>query len=291
MDALYRIQRLLRKYDIKALFFITGHAAERLSYSPENVDLLSFHDIGYHSSSHSVRPTIFEYTDVKEYRKAYLTSMLRETSHINPLTGKVQGRGGIDSLKDLFPNKDILSFRAPAFCWSPPHLEALADLGIKFDFSARISPKPVQYDKITFYPYPSTSINKFMLYQGFCDSISNDKITVLLLHPASFVNLRRWELFYFTGNPPKLYRTEPKSWAKREFMFLKFELFLRQIKLWRRAKTIEVTTGLNKSEMEFTPTKMSVHKIYERSMIWPIKYFHYKPRFLLSHYLKYFNID
>lgn len=35
MDALHRILRLLRKYDIRALFLITGHAAERLSNSTQ----------------------------------------------------------------------------------------------------------------------------------------------------------------------------------------------------------------------------------------------------------------
>jgi len=290
-DALYRILLLLRKHRLKALFFITGHMAERLSHSTEILDLLTFQEIGYHSSSHSVRPTIFEYTDVKAYGKAYIRSMLRETSHVNPLTGKVQGRGGIKSLADLFPNKEILSFRAPGFCWSPPHLDALVDLGIRFDFSASISPRPVQYGKITFIPYPSISINRFMLCQGFSKSISNDRVNVLVLHPASFVNRKRWDFFYFTGNPQKLHRTESKSWIRREFMFSKFGLFLKQIKLLQRAKIIKVTTELSRSEMEFTPTKRSVSEIYRRSMTWPIKYFHCEPRYLLSHYFKYFNIN
>ena len=62
---------------------------------PELLDLLEKHEIGYHSSSHSVHPTIFEFTDVAKYDKAYQTSILRETSHINPLTGKIEGSGGI----------------------------------------------------------------------------------------------------------------------------------------------------------------------------------------------------
>lgn len=290
MGALYRILLLLKEHSLEALFFITGHMAERISYSTEILDLLTFHEIGYHSSSHSVRPNIFEYTDVKGYRKAYLMSMLRETSHINPLTGKVEGRGGIESLANLFPSKKISSFRAPGFCWSPPHLDALADLGIRFDFSACISPKPTRYDKITFYPYPSTSINRFMFYQGFSYLTPSNKIDVLVLHPASFVNRKRWDSFYFAGNPRKLYRTEPKSWVRREYMFSKFELFLKQIKILQRAKIVEVTADLSKSAIGYHPTKMSVHKIYRRSMVWPIEFFHYKPRFLLSHYLKYFNI-
>ena len=56
--ALETILRLLNKYRVTALFFITGHMAERLSNFPKIIDLLNYHDIGFHSSSHSVRPII-----------------------------------------------------------------------------------------------------------------------------------------------------------------------------------------------------------------------------------------
>lgn len=83
--------------------------AEKLENFPNIVQLLNEHEIGYHSSSHSVRPTIFEFTDIQDYEKAYQISLERETSHINPLTGKIEGKGGIHSVKNLFPKKQIIA--------------------------------------------------------------------------------------------------------------------------------------------------------------------------------------
>lgn len=128
MSALHHILELLQKYDVKTLFFITGHMAEKMRDFPKILDLIKDHEIGYHSSAHSVHPTIVEYTDVENYDIARQISLKRETSHINPLTGECEGKGGIILLKALFPKKEIISFRAPGFCWSPPHLEALKDL-------------------------------------------------------------------------------------------------------------------------------------------------------------------
>jgi len=105
------------------------------------------------SSSHSVHPTIFEFTDLESYDEAFQTSIVRETAHINPLTGKVEGVGGIIALKSFFPKKQIISFRAPGYCWTPPHLEALKTLGITYDFSTRFSNEPINFKGITFYPF------------------------------------------------------------------------------------------------------------------------------------------
>src|SRR3990172_8970078 len=85
----------LRKHGFKALFFLTGHIAEQLKGEDEVIHLLEEHEIGYHSSSHSVHPTIFEFTDVEDYEEAYKNAILRETSHINPLNGHIEGEGGI----------------------------------------------------------------------------------------------------------------------------------------------------------------------------------------------------
>ncbi|MFX1521737.1 MAG: polysaccharide deacetylase family protein [Promethearchaeota archaeon] len=104
----------LRKYDLKAIFFITGHMAEKLEDFDEVVELLSEHEIGYHSSSHSVHPTIFEYTDLADYNEAFRISLERETAHINPLTGEIEGKGGIFSLRTLFHKKQIRLFRSAA---------------------------------------------------------------------------------------------------------------------------------------------------------------------------------
>ena len=85
---LQRILEDLNRYNLRSLFFVTGHMAEKLQNFPTIVDSFDDHLIGYHSSSHSVHPTIFEFTDVAGYRMAYEISLQRETAHIDPLSRK-----------------------------------------------------------------------------------------------------------------------------------------------------------------------------------------------------------
>ena len=187
MNAIYLVLKILAKYNFRALFFITGHVAEKLKNYPALMDLLENHEIGFHSSGHSVHPTIPEYTDVEKYEQAYLISLEREASHINPLTGIPEGKGGIHQLKNLFSSKRIEAFRAPGMSWTPPNLEALKKLGIKFDFSSKIPySEPRNYKGITFYPY--TFIQKwdgsFSDYQCLLSALSRQKISILDLHPT-----------------------------------------------------------------------------------------------------------
>ena len=86
---LRRVLNLLKEVGFKGVFFITASAAERIRKYPDLVEQLSCHEIGYHSSSHSVRPWIIEYTDLSSYNEAVAISLKRETSHINPETGQI----------------------------------------------------------------------------------------------------------------------------------------------------------------------------------------------------------
>jgi len=275
----------LRKYNVKALFFITGHVAEKLGFFPEILDLLQAHEIGYHSTCHSVRPNIFEYTDLKSYRDAYVISLKRETAHINPLSGDIEGRGGIEVLRDLFPQKKIEAFRAPGFSWSPPHLEALASLGIKYDFSANLSRIPVRYKGITFYPFP-TLIDWITPShcKDFFYSVLTERITVLLFHPNLFVNQNYWDLFFPKPAPQR-------TTMQTIYLLLKFEALLKVIKLLQKFKLIEVSQELKESRTELDTSKIDVEKVFEKIVSWPMTQFNYKPRFLRSHLLEFFGCN
>ena len=120
VPALNRILELVEKHRLTGLFFTTGLMAEKLSDYPDTIAMLNEHQIGFHTSSHSVHPTAFEFTDIEDYKEPYRASLLRETSHINPVTGAIEGTGGIHVLKALFPQKRIVVFRAPGFCWTSP---------------------------------------------------------------------------------------------------------------------------------------------------------------------------
>ena len=291
INALFIVLEMLKKHNLRAVFFITGHMAEKLSNFPEILDLLKNHEIGFHSSSHSVRPTIPEYTDVKSYHQAYSISLERETAHINPLSGKVEGKGGIYFLQDLFNPKKIEAYRAPGMSWTPPHLEALADLGIKYDFSSNISTsESYHYKKITFYPYTFTQQWEGSLYDYQCllYAVLKLKVAIFDLHPTLYVNQRMWDSIYCAGNPPKLLRVPEKPPKEAMSLFSKFELLLKGVSMLRHAGLIEVDSNLAISPKELSVNQNQVQKCYETSMQWPKKFFDYTPRFVRAHFNEFF---
>lgn len=283
VEALYLILHLLHKYGLRSLFFLTGHFAERLRFFPEIRDLLQSHEIGYHSTCHSIRPNIFEYTDLKSYQDAYKISLKRETSHINPYTGNVEGKGGIEVLREIFPRKKVEAFRAPGFSWSPPHLDALASLGIKYDFSANLSSIPVRYKEVTFYPYPTLIDWKdtFSYYENLLRSVLNSEVTVLDFHPDKFVNKDHWDLFFPNPAPPK-------SMMQTKYLLLKFEALLNAIRLLRNCKLTETTPRLAEPERELNVLKVDIDDVFKEIASWPATQFNYKPRHLRSHLQQFF---
>jgi peptidoglycan/xylan/chitin deacetylase (PgdA/CDA1 family) len=289
--SLKRIIESLKKHDLTALFFITGHVGELLGDFPSIVDLLAEFEIGYHSSSHSVHPIVIEYTDIEDYKEAYHVSLERETSHINPLTGKIEGRGGIHVLHELFPSKRIEAYRAPTNCWSPPHLEALRDLGIKFDCSANISSVPVHFKGITFYPRQILGNwhGNWSDYKLFFLSILKNKTTITGFHPSLFVNKNEWDTIYFKGNPKMLLPPTPRTPEEIEHLFHTFDLFLARVKLLQRLGLIEVTSRLTKAERTLVIDEKLADRCYEQSVKGARKWFNYEPRVLRNHFYKFFS--
>ncbi|MCD6242841.1 polysaccharide deacetylase family protein [Candidatus Bathyarchaeota archaeon] len=290
--ALQRILELLEKYNIRAIFFITGHMAEKISNYSEIIERLKYHEIGYHSSSHSVHPTIPEYTDVKSYKKAYEESIRRETSHINPLTGKIERDGGIHFLQDLFYSKKIRAFRAPGMCWTPPHLEALKSLGIEHDFSTNLTcSELVSYKGLTFYPYTVTQQWNGTIYDYECllFSILRNKITILDLHPTLFVNRIEWDFIYRKGNPKKLMNVPKRPKKEIQELFNSFELLIKRIDFLRKIKLIKTDPSFSASNKKLSIRKKQVNKCYEKSMQWAIGCFNYHPKFIKSHFDYFFQ--
>lgn len=290
--ALKLILEILEEYDLRAMFFITGHMAERLSGFPEILQLLGNHEIGFHSSSHSVRPIIAEFTDVKDYKEAFSISFERETSHIDPLTGKTKGEGGIYFLQDLFKPKKILAFRAPGMSWTPPHLEALSELGIRFDFSSILSSSvTVLYKGLTFYPYTfmqewSGSLNN---YVNFLAAISKRRIAIFDLHPTTYVNDVMWDSIFYKGNPKKLVRSKVKCSKKAEHLFSRFRLWLKRISTLRNLGLLEVNPIPIKSLTNLVTSENEIQKCYANSMRWPRRLFNYSPEFVSAHFQEFFQ--
>jgi len=289
--ALQRILETLHRENLIGLFFLTGHMTEKISRFPKILDLLEAEEVGYHSSSHSVRPTIIEYTDIEDYELARQISIKRETKHINPITGEPEGKGGIVLLRNLFPNKEIVSYRAPGFSFSPPHLEALYTLGIRFDFSTNLSPVPVYYKDFTFYPYPKVfDVVNLSSYAIILKSLAKSNLAVLDFHPNYFVNLEYWDSIYFSGNPKSIYPTRARNWNDTRTFLRKFELFLRRVSYLEQKGIFDSCLKLEKGERKQTWTISSVTKSYQDSIRWAKNYLRYEPRFILDHFMTFFGI-
>jgi peptidoglycan/xylan/chitin deacetylase (PgdA/CDA1 family) len=284
VEVLRVILRLLKKRHVRGLFFITGHAAERLESFSEVLDLLADQEIGYHSSSHSVRPNIVEYTDLESYEDACLVSLRRETAHIDPSSGEVDGRGGITTLRGLFSQKRIEAYRAPGFSWSPPHLEALRSLGFTCDFSTRLSRLPVCHRGITFYPYPVLIDWKDFVnyYKDLFGAVLNQEAIVLDFHPDRFVNQTYWDSFFPKGAPQI-------SAAQTRRLFVRFENLLRTIKYLEKVKLLEVVAEPSESRILLDVAKIEADDVLEQIEAWSMNR-GYKPRFLRSHLLKFFGL-
>jgi hypothetical protein len=299
LNGLSILLKLLKRYNLRSLFFVTGHMAEILTKHPSILQLLENHEIGYHSSSHSVRPIVPEFTDTRNYSKAVEISLTRETSHINPLTGETEDEGGIKILRETFKNKDVLAFRAPGFCWTPPHLEALQKLGIKFDFSARLcgaklSPgDKISFKGMIFYPFPvyvDFWENPILLTSFLSSKLSERKIVCLSGHEWPFVSSEPWDMIYWRGNPKDLTRSSKKNNLRIVESFLKLDIFLRGIKVLEKFRLLTVTSILEeRGSRPLDASDVDVARTYQFSIRWAENYFNYTPRHVLSHFYKYFD--
>jgi len=279
----------LDRHKLKGIFFITGLMAEKLAKFPDILDMLGNHEIGYHSSAHSVKPQIFEFTDVKNYEEAYLESLKRETSHVNPTTGITEGEGGIVFLKKLFPQNKVVAYRAPGNCWSPPHFEALVKLGIRFDFSLYVS-VPTNYKGVTFYPYTTLQHweGKLTEYKILVYSLLKYKYITLGFHPCLYANEGIWDSIYMKKSLQESRAVKPRSTEKIKSLMTKIELLFTLIKILEKLKLTEVTPTLTRAQNKLELTKKDVEKWYVTSMRWA-SFFGYKPKFIRDHFFNYFD--
>ncbi len=262
--------------------------AERLSLYPDIIDLLSNHEIGYHSSAHSVRPTLVEYADVSNFKVAKERTKQREISHVNPVTGELEGSGGLLAVKRLFPQLTVKAFRAPGFCWSPPILMAMKDLGMQYDFSTNICSLPVTLKGITFYPLPINQLMKKAVpgLFRFLPKI-HKALVVLYTHPSYFVNSLHWDTVYYRGNPSALTTVLPRRSVDATAIFKKWELIIREISHLQKTKVIDASPDLQDGgRKQLEPDEITCE--YGRSIQW-LRRFGYNPRNILNHYFEFFS--
>jgi hypothetical protein len=310
LRSLRKVLRLLDKNKLKGLFFITASVANTLKQDRQIMELLAQHEIGYHSCTHSRRPMHFEYTDVEIYDEAIEISLRMETSSVQSSTGKILGEGGILSLREIFPDNKIESYRAPFLCWIPPHLEALRKCGLKFDFSSCLSkgPKytPVRHNDISFYPSPisidsrASSIayveihpKKMIPPRFLIRELLNRECTVLMHHPAmlAYHLPHRFSPIVSSSRQNSLHNTYPRQRMRGSLnsttILLAVTFVCFQLNMLESAGLARVTPHLATAHTQLNPKELDLRAIYETSMWGPSKLFGFRPKFLHSHFEKF----
>lgn len=290
LACLRKTLELLENASFKGIFFITASAAEEIRKHPDLVRQLSRHEIGYHSSSHSVEPRTIECIDLASYEEAVAISLKRETSHINPETGQIEGKGGIWALREAFPKNTISCFRAPFLGWSPPHLEALKKLGIEFDFSSSISEQPVSYRGIVFYPSPISidGIEAMFVHKGLGDIFPKPltwillrrKVTVLLMHPPTLLVKNP-----FAGRD----KHQIGGNIRTKIVISLLQALLSRMHLLQKTNSIEVISSLSKNWRLLDPKEVDVKRVYWQSVQSLAYLFDFNPRFVFSHFKHFFE--
>lgn len=303
---LMTIMKKLRRNKLRGLFFLCGSVVSAVQNNPEIREALQSHEVGYHSSTHSFRPLIFEFTDVQDYNEAMRVSFDKETEpvvtnwvkNVQRKGARIAQRRGFLAFQEMFPECKIVSFRAPFMSWSPPHLEVLQSLGISYDFSSSVASRPFYYRGILFYPSgipldglpnvvgfwgedPSHAKNGGFKLNLTVPRILSSPCTVLSLHPARLVfKVKR-------GYLKKGSKDVERGSLDVAVRLCVIELLFMQLNVLQRMKLIEVTPPLR---IEKSPLpEFDLRAAYDRSVYAARKLFHYNPRFLYSHFKKFFN--
>jgi len=304
----HKVLKLLDKYGFHGLFFINGNVVKDICRNHDVYNLLSKNEIGFHSSSHSVKPMLFEYIDVPDYNDAMEKTIIRENSNVDPYTGKIDGSGGVQLLRESFSEKKIISFKAPFDYFSPPHAEALRELGLTHIFSCDLYHKPFFFKGLTFYPktyYIDGAFTKLIKFNDVnhyskkhAHSISlsfpflierfNSEYIILGIHPSHFYYGVK-ELKNIYRRPMHPYHLRKKRRLSIKFDFYLLELFYKKLYRLQKMDLVDVEPSLYDSNMFFDPNEINIGKNYHYCVALTSNIFGYTPKYLMNHYRYFFD--
>ena len=134
-DGILRCARILREEGIRGCFNIIGLLPDvLLSWGREDIiQELKFHEIDFHSHTHSIHPTINEYTDKENYYEALAEFIADE-------------REGMEKVKGAFERKALPAACVPGNCTSYVAHYGYEKLGFEFFSGDDI------YDKVNYRP-------------------------------------------------------------------------------------------------------------------------------------------
>jgi hypothetical protein len=111
------------------------------------------------------------------------------------------------------------------------------------------------------------------------------------------VNQLDWDLIYhaennnFKLNPTNLAQPPARSPVEAASIFHRFDLLLRHLKALQKIHLLEITPELKKAIKTLHPTSADMTKCYKMSIEWAEEYFEYKPKFIYSHFTRFFKVD
>jgi hypothetical protein len=254
--------------------FITGEMIPVIRGDKCLVKMLSSHEIGYHSSVHSRRPTILEYTDLRDYEEAVRVSMKREGDH-----------SGLPALRETFPESDVIAFRAPRLSWSPPHLVALHRLGVRFDFSTNISDISFAHRGIVFFPSPIYVDNIWRVTtfaRALIHILAHDTV-VLGIHPSKVFYKGAWDWKFMHPRVCFLHRQKACSSFEVAIRLVALQLLFLVLRALREIGLARVTPKMNTPTKPLHPNIRSMEEIHQASIDQTLRCLRYQPEHWLDH--------
>jgi hypothetical protein len=282
LRAILLVLRDLQRNHLRGIFFITGEMLSVLSVDKSLLKMLAAHEIGYHSSLHTRRPTIQEYTDLQDYDEAVRISIRHES-----------GPYGLPFLREIFREKDISAFRAPRMAWSPPHLAALYRLDVRFDFSTRISNDVVTHRGMTFFPHP-TEIDRIrnpVTLPSVVKQLLTRQIIVLSLHPSVLMYRGWWDWEFMHPDIRSRYRPKARSSLDIAIRLVAFRVFLILVTILRDIGFVEVTPRLRHSLVPLRTSTVDVAALCRASISASVWFVNYRPRNFMRHLLLFLATD
>ncbi len=240
-DGILRCARILREEGVKGCFNIIGLLPDvLLEWGREDIiQDLEWHEIDFHSNTHSIHPTINEYTDKEDFNEALDAFIKDETL-------------GIEKVKSFFSREHLPAACIPGNCTSYVAHYGYAAMGFDFFSGDDI------YDKAQYRPvyccntvslHYARSLDRILFTDSkeelsrFIEKNARNKHTMVFFHhPQRSICKSFWDADNFNRkNTPK------ESWIKSEIHDTAdterfYENFRTLVKLLRDDEDFEIIT-------------------------------------------------
>ena len=274
-DGILRCARILREEGVKGCFNIIGLLPDvLLEWNRHDIfEELSYHEIDYHSHTHSIHPTLNEYTDKKDYYLALKEFIKNEGD-------------GIEKVKSAFNRTKLPAMCVPGNCTSYVAHYGYADLGFDFfsgdDIYDNVSYRPI-YCCNTVSLHYARSLDRILFTNSkneiseFIEQSAKNKHTMVFYHhPQRSICKSFWDADNFNKT-----NTKKEDWIKSEIhencdtdrFYENFRFFIQYLKNNPDFKILtyeELNKTLDKSERKITISDLKTIRKQLKEEFFPI---------------------